>query len=142
MTTLLIAVFVALALFTVLALILVVVMANKSVAEVRLAELTTSHSTTNRLNFGVAPILANVTYLLAPIRRIFGLSGDENLAFRLRVAGYRAAQNIEAFLDAKLMCPAVGVVLATSASASNLLPLSLVLGAAGFFAPDLFLMWV
>jgi tight adherence protein C len=137
--TVLVALFVALALFAALALVLVFVMANKSVAEVRLAEVTASPSAPVQLS--LKAMLSYANRPLAPIRRMFGLSGDDDLAYRLSVAGYRAPQNVDIFLDAKLLGPVVGVLLATFASGSNLLVYSFVLGAAGFFAPDLFLMW-
>lgn len=139
MTVLLITVFVALALFAVFALALVYFMANKSVAEVRLAELTTSPSAP--VQFSFKGILTQANLSLAPVRQMVGLSGDADLAYRLSVAGYRSPQSIEAFLDAKLLGPVVGVLLATFGGSSSLLIYSLVFGAIGFFAPDLFLMW-
>jgi tight adherence protein C len=141
MTPLLIAVFVASALFAALGLILIAVMANKSAAEVRLAEVTTSRDVPLRTKIGFRSILPHANRLLRPIRQLFGLSGDDTLAYRLSIAGYRAPHHADAFLDAKLLCPIIGVLIATFADRSNLLPFSLVLGAAGFFAPDLFLMW-
>jgi len=68
-----------------------------------------------------------------------GLKGDEGLSFQLGLAGYREQGHLDTFLNAKLLGPAVGLLLATFAGRENLLVTSLVLGAAGFFAPDLFL---
>ena len=139
MTVFLIAVCAALVVFTALALVLVSVMGNESVVEARLAEVTVEHSADT--DYSLRGILSKITRPLAPLRRMFGLQGDDDLGFRLSLAGYRDSQHVDTFLDAKLLCPVVGVVLATFAGRSNLLPASLVLGAAGFFAPDLFLIW-
>lgn len=130
---------VALALFTALALVLVAVFGNPSAAEARLAELTTEP--TGEVHFSLRDILSYISLPLAPLRRMCGFQGNEDLVYRLSVAGYREPQDTDTFLDAKLLCPVVGILLATFTGSSNLIPASLAFGAAGFFAPDLFLMW-
>jgi len=71
---------------------------------------------------------------------MFRLEGDEDLVYRLSLAGYRESQDIQTFLDAKLLCPVLGVLLATFAGGSNLLIYGMAGAAGGFFAPDLFVM--
>jgi tight adherence protein C len=139
MTLLFVVVGVALGLFAALALVLVYFMANQSVAEARLAKVTTAPET--HFDFNLKAILSYANRLLAPIRRMFGLSGGDDLAYRLGVAGYRDSQDVDTFLDAKLLCPVVGVLVGSFAGGSNFVPFVLVLGAAGFFAPDVFLIW-
>jgi len=139
MTILLITVCAALALFAAVGLVLVMVMGNQSAAQARLVEVTAAPS--HGFHYSLRDIWSYTTRPLAPIRKLFGLSGDEDLAYRLSIAGYRDRQHVDTFLDAKLLCPVLGLLLATFAGRSNLLPISLVLGAVGFFAPDLLLMW-
>jgi tight adherence protein C len=139
MTVLLITLCVALALFAALALFLLAVMGNPSSAEARLVEITTGPP--SEVHYSLRDVLSYITRPLAPFRRMFGFHGDEDLGYRLSVAGYREPQDIDTFLDAKLLCPVVGVLLATFTGSSNLIPASLALGAAGFFAPDVFLIW-
>jgi tight adherence protein C len=140
MTLLIVVVGIALGVFAALALVLVYFMANQSVAEARLAKVTTAPET--HFEFNLKDILSYGNHLLTPIRRMIGLSGSEDLSYRLSVAGYRGSEDVDTFLDAKLLCPVVGVLVGSFAgSGSNFMPFVLVLGAAGFFAPDVFLIW-
>ena len=94
---------------------------------------------TSRRPYGARNVLQNITRTLLPFRRILHLKGDEALANQLGLAGFRKAEDLDTFLNAKLLGPVLGILAATFAGGNNLLPLSLVLGAAGFFAPDLYL---
>jgi len=142
MTVFLVIIGVALALFTALAMVLVYFIANQTVAEARLAKVTIAESESSaHVQLTPRVILSYVNRPLAPIRRMLGLSGSEELGYRLSIAGYRDAQDVDTFLDAKLLCPVLGVLLGSFGGSSNFVTFALVLGAAGFFAPDVFLIW-
>ena len=137
MTGLLIAMCVAVALFAATGLVVLAVVGDHSSVEARLLDVTTRPS--RRAPYTVRDVASYVTRTLQPVRRLFGLKGDEALVDRLSLAGYREPENLDTFLNAKLLGPALGVLLASFAGSNNLLFTALVLGAAGFFAPDLFL---
>jgi tight adherence protein C len=134
---LLIATCVAVALFAAAGLVVLTIVADPSTVEARLQEVTTARSP--RAPYGIRDVLSYLTRALQPLRRLVGLKGNEGLAYQLGLAGYREPGHLDTFLNAKLLGPAVGLLLATFAGRENLLVTSLVLGAAGFFAPDLFL---
>ena len=126
------------ALFAATALLLVLTIGSRSAAQARLAEVAAGPSLDIR--FSLRDILSYINRPLVPIRRLLGLQGNEDLTYRLSLAGYREPQDADTFLDAKLLCPVLGVLLSTFAG-SDLLLYSLGLAALGYFAPDLFLMY-
>jgi tight adherence protein C len=138
MTALLIAICVAAALFAVAGLVLLAVMGDQSPAEARLQEVTAVSY--DRPSYGVRDILSYATRMLLPVRQLLGLKGDDVLAYQLSLAGYREPEDVDTYLNAKLLGPVLGILLATFVGRSNLLLTCLALGAAGFFAPDLFLL--
>jgi tight adherence protein C len=137
MLGLMIAVCLAVALLAATGLVLLIAGGDRSELKVRLKEVTALPSTPQ--SRGVRYVLQYMTRTLLPFRRLLHLKGDEALANQLGLAGFSKAEDLDTFLNAKLLCPVLGVLLATFAGGSNLLPLSLVFGAAGFFAPDLYL---
>jgi len=137
MTPLLIAICVAVVLFAGSALLILVIAGDQSGVEARLAEVTTYEAPP--VEAGVQGLLSQLSRLMLPFRRLLGQKGDEELAYRLGVAGFRNPGDVETFLNAKLLCPIVGVLIATFAGRDNALPLGMVLAAAGYFAPDLYL---
>ena len=68
-------------------------------------------------------------------------SSDEELAYRLSIAGYRRPEDVETYLSVKLLAPVVGVLLATLTGTESPIFYSLVLGATAFFAPDMLLFY-
>ena len=136
MTSLLIAICITVALFAAAGLVLLAVGGDQSAIKARLAEVTITVQVTPR---GIRHLLMYITRTLLPFRRVLHLKGDDALAYQLSLAGYREAEHMDTFLNAKLLGPALGVLLATFVGGSSLLPISLALGAAGFFAPDIFL---
>jgi len=137
MTVLLIAFCVAVGLFAALALLIVAIVGDYSSVETRLAEVAPLQPP--RSEYGVRDLLSYLTRPLLPFRRMLRRKGEDELAYRLALAGYRETGDIETFLNAKMLCPVLGVLLATFTGRDNVLPVGLVLAAAGFFAPDLFL---
>ena len=142
MSALLLTVFVAIALFTASALIILVVVGGPSPTDMRLVELGGLHADGAEvpLRYRVGNLLALISAPLAPLRNLLR-SNDDELEYRLGLAGYRRPEDAQNYLSAKLLAPVVGVLLATFTGAQNLFVFGLALGAAGFFAPDLFLFY-
>ena len=136
MSVLFIAIFAGVALLAVSALLILAVAGDQSPTEARLAELRSLPAPRSR--YQVGDLLSLLTQPLAPFRDWLR-SRDDELAYRLGVAGYRKPEDVDTFLSAKLLAPVVGVLLATFTGRDNMLLWSLLLGAAGFFAPDIFL---
>jgi tight adherence protein C len=142
MNTLLLAVFVAIALFAASALVIFVAAGERSPTETRLAELAASPGAGDEVSFRyrVGDLISVISTPLAPLRNWLR-SSDEELAYRLSIAGYRRPQDVETYLSAKLLAPVVGVLLATLTGTENPFFYSLILGAAAFFAPDVLLFY-
>jgi tight adherence protein C len=138
MLGLMIAVCLAVAAFSAVGLVRLLSGGDRSQVKARLKEVTSLPSASRP--HGIRHILQYITRTLLPFRRLVHLKGDEALAYQLALAGYRKTEDVDTFLTAKLLGPVLGILIATFASGSNLLPLCLVLGAAGFFGPDLFLL--
>ena len=140
--TIFIAIFAALALFAASALVLLVIVRKSSPTEVRLAALQSqsraAYDTERPAATEVQDVFALVTRPLAPFRNWLR-SNDEELSFRLGLAGYRKPEDADTFLSLKLLGPVVGVLLATFAGAQNFLLYGIFLAVAGFFVPDLWL---
>src|ERR1700685_4553431 len=130
----LIAVCVAIALFTAIALVLLVIAGERTPTAVRLQELRRSRAAAiedlslSSHTGGVQGTLATVTRPLAPFRNWLK-SNDEDLAFRLGLAGFRRPEDADTFLSCKMLAPIVGVLLATFAPAHDILLYALFLGA-------------
>lgn len=89
---------------------------------------------------GLARVAAQITSLLKPFRGL--VSGfDQDLAYKLTLAGFRKPEHVEIFTAAKLLLPIVGIVVGTF-FASNLVTAVLVGAVAGFFLPDLVLSYL
>jgi tight adherence protein C len=84
-------------------------------------------------------MVSSVSGGLSWLRRPLRLTGDEALAHRLSLAGYRQPEDVDTFLNFKVLCPVLGVLAATFTGRDNVLVFSFVLGALGYFAPDLIL---
>ncbi len=94
-------------------------------------------SLTDASKRGVAGIAASLTSLLKPIRSL--ISGtDEDMAYRLTLAGFRKAEHLEVYTAVKMLLPVVGIVIGTFFG-SNMIAAILVGAVAGFFGPDLVL---
>jgi tight adherence protein C len=142
---LLIAIGVAVSVFTAIALVLVFATADKSPTATRLAELRDQahFSEVVAPSSGPGGVQGAFTMMTAPLApfRNWLRSNDEELTYRLGVAGFRKPEDADTFLSCKLLGPVVGVLLATLAPLHDLLLYALFLGVLGFFAPDLFLMY-
>jgi len=81
-----------------------------------------------------AATIARYTRLLAPIRRLI-TSNDENLGYRLALAGYRKPEYVEVYVAAKMLLPVLALVGATFVP-SNGLVIGFIAVPVGFFLPD------
>ena len=141
----LIAVCVAVALFTTIALVLLIAGGERSATATRLAELRVrardqADEPYSSRPAGLQGILAAITQPLAPFRNWLK-SNDEELTYRLGLAGFRKPEDADTFLTCKMLAPIVGIILATFAPLHDLLLYALILGVAMFFAPDLYLFY-
>jgi len=134
--------FVALALFAAMALIVLMVVGERSATESRLAALQAQYDPEAAAEaaerFQPQDAFAVMTRPLAPFRDWLR-SRDQELNYRLTLAGFRNPGAADTFLSFKLLCPIVGVGLATFFGMSNFFIWALFLGVGGFFAPDMFL---
>ena len=86
---------------------------------------------------GLARVAAQITSLFNPFRGL--VSGfDQDLAYKLTLAGFRKPEHVEIFTAVKLLLPVLGIVVGTF-FASNMITAVLVGAVAGFFLPDLVL---
>ena len=86
---------------------------------------------------GLAEAAGVVTGAFKPIRQLISGS-DDDLAYRLTLAGFRKAEHVEIYLATKMLLPVAGIAVA-SFFGHNLVGAILVAVVAGFFAPDLVL---
>ena len=132
----------AIGLFAASALVIFIVLGERSPAEARLVELGVLPGDDAKvpLKYRVGDLLSLIATPLSPLRNWLR-SNDEELAYRLTLAGYRRPEDAETYLSTKLLAPVLGVLLATFTGAENLLIFGMVLAGVGFFAPDLFLIY-
>jgi tight adherence protein C len=143
MTALLLSLFVALALFAGAALIIMAVVGGKSPVESRLAAIQGRPGFADDTEYealGAQDIFAMLTRPLAPFRDWLR-SRDEQLGYRLSVAGFRKPEDVDTFLSAKLLGPVVGIILSTFTGSNNILLYAMIFGVLGFFGPDIFLFY-
>src|SRR3989475_12627578 len=86
---------------------------------------------------GLARAAAGVTSIFKPIRSIVSGS-DEDISYKLALAGLRRAEHIEIFTAAKMLLPVVAIV-AGSFFGDNMMAAILVGVVLGFMAPDVVL---
>src|SRR5215471_131406 len=132
----------AVAVFAAIGLFIYMTVGERSPAEARLAELRTGRITEEKGDFLDAlefrDLFSVVTRPLAPFRE-WMRSRDDQLAYRLSLAGYRKPEDVDTFLSCKILAPILGILLATFAGSDNFLFCAILFGLGGFFAPDIFL---
>ncbi|PYX88374.1 MAG: secretion system protein [Acidobacteria bacterium] len=105
--------------------------------EVAAAQVVRAPSIADPPKEGLAQAAAVVTSALGPLRSLVSGS-DEDLAYRLTLAGFRKSEHIEIYTALKMLLP-VAAIIAGTFFASNMLAVILVGSVAGFFGPDLVL---
>jgi tight adherence protein C len=124
-----------------LATITIVVLSGKDTLDARLIEVSARTSGKAANPFQDAPVTGlagwatGVTGFLKPIRNLI-TGNDEDLSYRLALAGYRKPEHVEIYAATKMLLPVVAVIGATFAG-SNMIGIALVGAVVGFVAPDL-----
>jgi tight adherence protein C len=121
--------------------ILILLLGGKEAVEGRLEEISLPASdiipALSPPKSGLAQGAAIVISLLKPIRGL--VSGiDEDIAYRLTLAGFRKPEHVEVFTASKMLLPVVAVVMGTFFG-SNMLAAILVGAVVGFMGPDMVL---
>jgi tight adherence protein C len=147
MQLVLISVLAAVAVFAGVSLIIYMVMGDHTTAESRLAMLRplsevgdAADAISTAPKFRPQDVIELLTRPLAPFRDWLR-SHDDELSYRLSLAGFRNPGDTDTFLSCKLLGPIIGVLLATFAGGDEFLFAALIMGVAGFFAPDIYLFW-
>ena len=121
---------------------LILMMSSDSTIDARLSDISApppphSPDILNAPTTGLARAAATITGLLKPFRGVVSGS-DEDMAYRLTLAGFRKPEHIEIFTAAKMLLPVVAIGAGTFFG-SNMLAAILVGAVLGFFIPDLVL---
>lgn len=111
---------------------------RRTPAEARLLQEVSAVVASGNAKYEMGSFVAFVMRPLIPLRDWLKAQ-DADLAYRLSLAGLRKPEHINAFVTAKLLCPAIAVLLATFFAGPNWMLASLLAGGAAFFAPDVFL---
>jgi len=86
---------------------------------------------------GLAQVAAGITSVFKPIRSVVSGS-DEDMSYKLTLAGFRRAEHIEIFTATKMLVPVLAIV-AGSFFGENMMAAILVGVVLGFIAPDVVL---
>ncbi len=86
---------------------------------------------------GLAQAAAAITSIFKPIRSVVSGS-DEDMSYKLTLAGFRKTEHIEIFTATKMLLPVVAIVGATFCG-ENMIAVILVGVVVGFMAPDMVL---
>jgi tight adherence protein C len=86
---------------------------------------------------GLAQAAAAITSIFKPIRSVVSGS-DEDMSYKLTLAGFRKTEHIEIFTATKMLLPVVAIVGATFCG-DNMIAVILVGAVLGFMAPDMVL---
>jgi tight adherence protein C len=117
----------------------VVALTSERTIQKRLEEIAASKSShalyEDESSSGLMGVVYDITSFLKPIRDLI-TSNDEDIAYRLQLAGYRKPKHVELYAAAKMLFPVLLVAGATFSGGSNIFILALMGGALGFFAPD------
>jgi tight adherence protein C len=121
---------------------IILMLSGKETIDARLAEIAApppafSPVLTETPTSGLARAASGVNTILGPIRSLISGS-DEDLAYRLTLAGFRKTEHIEIFTASKMLLP-VGAIVAGSFFGSYMLTAILVGPVLGFMLPDLVL---
>src|SRR5713226_7971998 len=121
---------------------LILMLSGKDTIDTRLMEISappapSSPDIAEAPTSGLARSAAGVTSIFKPIRGLVSGS-DEDMAYRLTLAGFRKPEHIEIFTATKMLLPVVAIG-AGSFFGSNMLTAILVGAVLGFLAPDLVL---
>jgi tight adherence protein C len=122
--------------------ILITMLSGKEAIDARLMEISAPPPpiTTDLVEVptgGLAQAAAAITGILKPIRSVVSGS-DEDMSYKLTLAGFRKTEHIEIFTATKMLLPVVAIVGATFCG-ENMIAVILVGAVLGFMAPDMVL---
>src|SRR4051812_44951363 len=121
-----------------LATFLLVSLSGREAVEARLMEISSREDfslANEQPRFGIAGLASGVTSFFKPIRDLI-TANDEDLTYRLAMAGFRKPEHAEIYTAAKMLLPVLAILL-SSFTGSNMVVYALLGGALGFFGPDL-----
>lgn len=135
----------AISVFLLVAAVIVMLSGNDPVEE-RLMEVSVSSPEVGQSliaatpSTGLARVAAQITDLFKPVRGL--VTGfDQDLAYKLTLAGFRKPEHVEIFTAAKLLLPLAGIT-AGSFFGSNMIAAVLFGAVGGFFLPDMVLSYL
>lgn len=130
---------VALTLFLLLATVIFFLTAESAV-DTRLLRVSSARTETEdsieNTTTGLGQFATSITSYVRPIRDLISGS-DDDLRYRLTLAGFRNPEHVEIYTVAKILLPVLGVIVATYFG--NLIIGSMVGIVVGFFGPDMWL---
>ena len=121
---------------------LILILSGKETIDARLMEISAPRAASTPAileapTSNLARAAAGITSIFKPIRSVVSGS-DEDMAYRLTLAGFRKPEHIEIFTAAKMLLPVIAIA-AGSFFGSNMITAILVGAVLGFMAPDLVL---
>jgi tight adherence protein C len=121
---------------------LILLLGGKEAIDTRLMEISVPRATvTPAIEEPPTSVLARaaggITSIFKPIRSVVSGS-DEDMAYRLTLAGFRRPEHIEMFTAAKMLLPVIAIIAGTFFG-SNMIAAILVGAVLGFMGPDLVL---
>ena len=125
-----------------LAAVLIMTLSGKENVDARLMEISAppppiSPAIVGAPTSGLAQVAAGITSVFKPIRSVVSGS-DDDMSYKLTLAGFRRAEHIEIFTATKMLLPVLAIV-AGSFFGDNMMAAILVGVVLGFMAPDVVL---
>jgi tight adherence protein C len=122
-----------------LATVLIVALTGKEPIDARLAEVGVQQGgATNPFldaaPTGIAAWATGLTGFLKPLRDLI-TGNDEDLSYRLSLAGYRKPEHVELYAAAKMLLPVIAIIIASFTD--NIFAVALIGVVVGFLGPDL-----
>jgi len=122
--------------------ILITMLSGREAIDARLMEISAppppiTPDITEEPTGGLAQAAAAITGIFKPIRSVVSGS-DEDMSYKLTLAGFRKTEHIEIFTATKMLLPVVAIVGATFCG-ENMIAVILVGAVLGFMAPDMVL---
>src|SRR5258706_16402062 len=116
----------------------VVYFAGKERMETRLLDVSASRGATSHefdeATTGVAGLASAITSTVKPLRDLI-TANDEDLGYRLALAGFRKHAHVVVYTAAKLLLPS-WALLSSSFASSNMFGITMIVVASRFFSPD------
>jgi len=119
--------------------IIVVSFSGKEAVEARLAQIASNRDVDAVADLpqpGLAGLAEAFTGLMKPVRDLI-TANDEDLSYRLALAGFRRHYHVEIFVAAKMVLPVIAIIGASFTGGSNMIIYALLGVAIGFLGPDL-----